>query len=87
MHLLRAIVEARPQREIRLFEGFVRFKARRKSNHCRDVLQLLDIVRGRSLSGHIIWPESLRRHPGDRMQSAFAVAGMDFGVPPVLVTG
>lgn len=87
MHLLRAVVDARPQREIRLFEGFVSFKPKGRSDHCRDVLQLVDIAWGRSASGRIVWPDQLKRHPDDCLRSAFAVAGMDFGVPPVLITG
>ena len=43
-YLLRAITEARPTREIRLFEGFVSFKAKGKSDHCEDVRDLKRVV-------------------------------------------
>lgn len=85
MHLLRAVVDARPQREIRLFEGFVSYKPKGKSSHCEDVRQLRDVAFGRSTSGRIVWPDELRLSPDDHLYSAFAVAGMDLGVPPVLV--
>jgi hypothetical protein len=88
MHLLRGIVDAKPRRDIRLFEGFVSFKSKGRSDHCGDVLLLRDVIAGASSRGRIVMPEELRRHPDDSLRSAFAVAGMDFGVPPVvLVTG
>lgn len=87
MHLLRAVVDARPQREIRLFEGFASYKPKGKSDHCEDVRQLRDVILGRSPSGRIVWPEELRLNATDRVQSAFVVAGMDFGVPPVALIG
>lgn len=85
MHLLRAIVDAEPRREIRLFEGFVSYKQKGTSNHCDDVRQLREVAFGRSSSGRIVWPDELRLSQDDTLHSAFAVAGMDLGVPPVLI--
>jgi hypothetical protein len=37
--------------------------------------------------GRIFAPEELVLNKGDRALSAFRVAGMDFGVPPVIAIG
>ena len=85
MYLLRAIVDSQPTAEVRLFEGFVSFKDRNKSsNHSRDVLALRDVV----IKGNrdaIIAPEALKVDDSDLLQSAFLVADVDLGVPPVLM--
>jgi len=87
-HLLRALSDSDGNREVRLFEGFVSFKPKGvASDHCRDVLDLRAIVRGEPQAGRIIAPEALPLSPEDRLVSAFKVAGMDFGLPPVLVVG
>ena len=85
MYLLRAIIDSQPITEVRLFEGFVSFKDRNKSsNHSRDVLALRDVV----IKGNrdaIIAPEALKIDDSNLLQSAFLVAGVDLGVPPVLM--
>jgi len=85
MYLLRAIVDLQPTTEVRLFEGFVSFKDRNKSsNHSRDVLALRDVVINGDRDA-IIAPEALKIDDSDLLQSAFLVAGVDLGIPPVLM--
>jgi len=88
-YLLRSIHDARSHREIRLFEGLASFKPRGvRSSHSDDVLNLRKIIwEGASKSGRIVPHEQLAASQEDRLLSAFLVAGMDFGVPPVVVLG
>lgn len=88
-YLLRSILDARFSREIRLFEGLASFKTKSsRSSHSDDVLNLRKIIwEDASKSGRIVPPEQLTASPEDKLQSAFLVAGMDFGVPPVVVLG
>jgi hypothetical protein len=87
-YLLRSIHDLSPKREIRLFEGLVSFKKKGgRSSHTKDVIQLRDLAWGSKMSlGRIIAPGELSNE-GDRVVSAFRVAGMDFGVPPVVAIG
>jgi hypothetical protein len=89
LHLMKAIADAPRRREVRLFEGFVSFKERMsRSDHCGDVDQLRLIVFGDTSRGRIVPASELLLHSGDRLHSAFAVAGLELGLPPVvLVTG
>ncbi len=85
LYLVKAIMDSCPVTEVRLFEGFVSFKdSKKKTNHSRDVLLLRDIVKN-SNSKSIIAPETLQMHPSDKIQSAFLVAGIDLGIPPILM--
>ena len=88
-YLLRAIHDAQPNREIRLFEGLASFKSKgTRSSHSNDVLNLRNIIWERGLkSDRIVPPELLAVLKEDRVLSAFLVAGMDFGVPPVVALG
>lgn len=85
-YLLRAMVEANPSREIRLFEGLVSFKPGGvASSHSEDVKNLRGIIfHPNQSAGRVITPEELAMHRTDSIHSAFAVAGMDFGIPPVI---
>lgn len=84
-YLLRAVTDAQPNREIRLFEGFVSFKPRGvRSSHCDDVLMLRNLVWGTTRAGRVVPPEDLAASPEYLLMSAFSVAGMDYGVPPVI---
>lgn len=86
--LLRSITEARPTREIRLFEGLVSFKEKGvASDHCADVLSLKSVVWGDVGVGRIVPPTELAASPSDRVVSAFQVAGMNYGIPPVIAVG
>lgn len=85
-YLLRALLASAPQREIRLFEGLVSFKGKGlRSSHAADVLQLRQVIRGDLAAGRLVAPDALATDPEDVLCSAFAVAGMDVGVPPVVV--
>ncbi len=88
-YLLRAIFDAGPTRKIRLFEGFASFKPKGvRSSHIDDVISLRNVIwEGSSKLGRIISAEQLKVSEDDQLQSAFLVAGMDFGVPPVVVLG
>jgi len=84
LYLVKAIMDSCPTAGVRLFEGFVSFKDSKKTNHIRDVRLLRDIVYSNN-SQSIIKPESLKMHPSDKIQSAFLVAGVDLGIPPILM--
>jgi hypothetical protein len=87
-YLLRALTDACPEREVRLFEGLVSFKPRgTRSSHCDDVLQLRQVILGDRAVGRVVPPEELAGSPEHSLKSAFAVSGMDYGIPPVLVVG
>ena len=86
LYLLRALNDSRPKREIRLFEGFVSFKPKGTvSSHCGDVEALRAVVLDRNRDGGaVIPPSKFVQASSDRVFSAFVVAGMDFGIPPVI---
>jgi len=88
-YLLRAIINAEPTREIRLFEGLASFKPKgTTSSHSSDVIALGKVGWEReSRAGAIVPPGELKMSPTDRLLSAFLVSGMDFGIPPVVVLG
>ena len=70
--------------QIRLVEGFLSFK-KGPTPHGDDVKALRRIVWGHDVpGGRIVEPSELAANPGDFVTSAFAVSGMDFGVPPVV---
>ena len=88
-YLLRELYEASPTRQVRLFEGFASFKEQGgSSSHTDDVADLRNIAwsRGQTL-GRVVGPDGLKAEKGDILCSAFAVSGMDLGVPPVVVVG
>ena len=89
MHLLRRLVAAAPPRPLRLVEGFLSFKSpRTRSSHAADVAQLREVAwRTAAAEGRVVAPQDLKRSPTDTLASAFAVAGMDTGVPPVVYVG
>jgi len=86
-YLLREVHDLPRSREIRLFEGFVSFKpTRSRSSHKDDVLALRDVAWSRVTGrGYLVDPNDLKLNSEDEVFSAFRVAGMDFGVPPVVV--
>ena len=84
-HLLRALHDCKRQREVRLFEGLVSFKPQgAESSHTGDVLALKNAVWDPG-KRQIVNPDALAINHGDRVESAFAFAGMNFGVPPVII--
>lgn len=86
-YLLRALHDAPRTREIRLFEGLVSFKdEERPTSHCNDALALRAVIwEPHVASGRVVAPNALLFNMSDTIVSAFAVAGMDFGIPPVLL--
>ena len=73
-------------REIRLFEGFVSFKSKTAaSSDADDVSDLRSVVWGESKNGKIVGCDGLKIEKDDILRSAFAVSGMDFGIPAVVV--
>ena len=86
MYLLRRVVAKGPRREIRLFEGFASFKPKGvASSHVQDVLRLREVVwHPVEHPGAIVAPHQLSLDPDDQLFCAFKVAGMDFGVAPVV---
>jgi myosin-crossreactive antigen len=85
MHLIRDIHEAGCA--ARLFEGFVSFKdGSVGSNHMDDVRFLREVVREpERFAQNIYSAEQLKLDQSDTLQSAFVVAGIDCGVPAVIV--
>jgi hypothetical protein len=87
-YLIRAATDAPPDRDVRLFEGLVSFKPQgASSSHCDDVLKLRSVVWGEGAIGRIVPPEALAASADDVLMSAFQVAGMNYGIPPVVVVG
>lgn len=88
-YLLRALHDANPRREIRLFEGLASFKPKGvRSSHSNDVINLRKVIwDGGSTSGFVVPAEKLAVSRKHELRSAFVVAGMDFGVPAVVALG
>ena len=86
-YLLREITQLRDMPHTYLFEGFVSFKDQTvRSSHVKDVQLLKGVVTNPDRHpGSILAPEGLRMDKTDRLQSAFLVSGMDFGVPPIIM--
>ena len=90
-HLLRNLNDCQIQREVRLFEGFVSFKApkddanpskKRINPHEHDVLQLKHAVWNPN-PACIFAPEKLKQKEDDTIRSAFAFLYKGL-VPPVI---
>jgi hypothetical protein len=86
MYLLQEINKSHKNENIALFEGFVSFKEKgAKSNHKEDVIKLREIVKySNKYQSCIIKPEELTIDKTDKIFSAFAVCGNDFGIPPII---
>jgi len=85
-YIVSALADLSDGPDIRLFEGFVSFKEKGKaSSHTDDVILLRDVVNGNSQYGHIVSPADLTMDDSDRIEGAFAVWGLDIGVPPVII--
>ena len=89
MYLLRLLVQLDTQREIRLIEGLASFKPKEeKSSHAGDVVALRAVGWNEpGASGCVVPPGQLKINETDVLISAFKVAGMDVGIPPVIVLG
>lgn len=86
MYVMRALTDCSQAREVLLFEGFVSFKRRdRKLTGVCDVERLRELVNNPSaFPGAILGPDDLAISPDDDLRSAFAVAGMDYGIPAMV---
>jgi hypothetical protein len=86
MYLVRKINDARPTATVRLYEGFVSYKARSiKSDHGLDTRLLREVVKNhRDFRQCIVPADELKAHPDDVLSSAFRVIGLDCGVPVVI---
>ena len=87
-YLLSQVKASKPTRQVRLVEGFASFKTQltEKRTHADDVVKLRNVAWKRGgTPGRVIAAEDLRMTEGDNLMSAFKVAGMDFGVPPVVM--
>ena len=84
-HLLRRVKDCRIQREVRLFEGFASFKpSGSKSDHKYDALRLRCSARYPK-QGYIVRANGLKIEASHTLKSALAFAGMDYGIPPVVI--
>ncbi|OQX60720.1 MAG: hypothetical protein B5M56_10585 [Desulfococcus sp. 4484_241] len=86
IYLVKALYDSNPSNEVRLFEGFVSFKnTNEKSNHSRDVQLLREVIEmPNKFRSSIIDPDALKTSDSDVLQSAFWVAGIDTGIPPLI---
>jgi len=87
LYLVKTITEISANTEVRLFEGFVSFKEScKKSIHSRDVELLREVIENpNQYSEEIIEPEALKMTSSDTLKSAFLVAGIDTGIPPLIM--
>ena len=71
---------------VRLFEGFVSYKERTaKSDHCKDVRLLRQVVRDpERFSDSIFAADSLRINHDDDVFSAFKILGLECGIPTII---
>lgn len=83
LYLIKALVDAHPAREVRLFEGFVSFKSKTKSNHAADVLALKTAIwsgRSEAFSN----PVPLLGNSGSVVTSTLELLGLGCGPPPII---
>jgi len=87
LYLIKAISETPKNIEVILFEGFVSFKdTAEKSDHLSDVSLLREVVKNpKQFYDKIYEAEALKIDSSDILKSAFHVAGIDAGIPPVIV--
>jgi hypothetical protein len=87
MYLIKALMKAQPNADVRLFEGFVSYKqAGKKRTHCDDIALLREVVNNPDrYSDAIVAGDSLKIDPTDTLNSAFLVAGVDLGIPPIIM--
>ena len=84
-YFLKKLVDSKPAGNIRLFEGFVSYKDKGEaSDHVKDVILLRKSIMSRNPLQYCKQPHELKLVDDDVLESAFKVAGMDFGIPPVI---
>jgi len=85
LHLIKRILDSHPNCNIRLFEGLVSYKSKgKKSDHLEDVVLLREAIQAPNNYVYIYEPKSLLVDTTDKLECAFSVTGMDFGIPPVI---
>jgi len=87
LYLVKRLSEANPQREIRIFEGFVSFKKGGKSStsHIKDVEAMQHVVWSQGKDGgYFCEPKALHNPNESSIQSTLALLGMD-ATPPAIV--
>ncbi|MFH0787710.1 MAG: hypothetical protein V2B13_08845 [Pseudomonadota bacterium] len=87
LYLMKEIIEANPDADIRLFEGFVSYREPgNRANHCADIALLREVVDNPKKYPEAIVPSgSLKTDETDTLYSAFLIAGMNGGVPPIIM--
>lgn len=84
-YFLRRIKDSNPTTNIKLFEGFVSYKDRgQTSDHLKDVKLLKKAIMSTNVLQYCKQPHELKLADNDVLESAFKVAGMNFGIPPVI---
>ncbi len=79
------LMKSNPNVNIKLFEGFVSYKNRKNpSNHLEDVMLLRKTIMSSNPIQYCTRPVDLRIDTHDKLESAFDVAGKDFGIPPII---
>ena len=85
-HILRAVLDKEPTRSIRLFEGFVSFKPNWiPTSHSKDVSALWNAILQPTKAREIVPPNRIGTERDDHVESSLKFAGMDFGIPPVVI--
>jgi hypothetical protein len=91
LYLMTRLISEELDCEIRLFEGFVSFKtkdgkSKKQNSHLKDTERLREVIRNpKKFESCIHDPTKLRINSSDTIESAFKVAGLNFGVPPVIM--
>jgi hypothetical protein len=82
---IRELIKNSPKIEVRLFEGFVSFKKAGTDNR-EDVCKLRErVVNADRYQEKIYNSDQLKCIESDELSSAFRVAGLDCGIPAVIV--
>jgi hypothetical protein len=87
LYLTKALLQANPNADIRLFEGFVSYREVRRQNrpHYSDALLLKEVVDHPDTYADAIFSgDSLKIDATDGLHSAFLVSGIDPGIPPII---
>ncbi|MCH8275489.1 MAG: hypothetical protein IH851_11945 [Armatimonadetes bacterium] len=90
LYLMQAVIEAKPAREVRMFEGLVSFRDRfEKSDHAADVEALKQVVwSGGNGHGMFREPAAVDCQGGSHIASTMALLDLDSTPPPIVeVTG
>lgn len=85
LFLLRRIQQQKPMREVRLFEGLVSFRKKTRSDHCKDVCALRDVVWScGKKAGEFVPARPLEPDPPSSLESIMALLGGEPTPPPII---